>query len=198
MDGLAVFLIHFLLFLFRASKKKLEEVLQQWSECHAQQKISTNDTNETLESGEQTCFPALHFGKQKVSAVSFWVDNQTRKEQDKFIPLEEDAVPLYDRGFVLGLTSADDLNNPEGEKLLSVVNKRRITWDLKPPNNLDQTYDVRHKKKSLKVSMSLTSVSSTETSSTSSELHFTRSGWDVSLSLSPLFSVLSSRIGALC
>ncbi|KAK9105553.1 hypothetical protein Scep_022397 [Stephania cephalantha] len=100
--------------LTRASKKKLEEVLQQWSEWHAQQKTSTNDTNETLESGEQTCFPALHFGKQKVSTVSFWVDNQTRKEQDKFIPLDEDAVPLYDRGFVLGLTSADDLNNLEG------------------------------------------------------------------------------------
>lgn len=45
---------------------------------------------------------------------SFWVDNQTRKQQDEFISLDGDSVPLYDRGFALGLVSEDGQSKPEG------------------------------------------------------------------------------------
>jgi zinc finger CCHC domain-containing protein 8 len=46
---------------------------------------------------------------------SFWMDNQTGKQQNKeFIPLDGNSVPLYDRGYVLGLTSAEGSSNVEG------------------------------------------------------------------------------------
>lgn len=45
---------------------------------------------------------------------SFWLDNQTGKQQDKFIPLDSNSVPLYDRGYALGLTSAEGSSNVEG------------------------------------------------------------------------------------
>ncbi|CAI0547699.1 unnamed protein product [Linum tenue] len=72
--------------LTRASKKKLEELLQQWSEWH-----TTN---------------SLY--------LSFCIDDRTRDEQTNGVmPLDRNSVPLYDRGFVLGLTSADGTNNAE-------------------------------------------------------------------------------------
>ncbi|XP_062106345.1 uncharacterized protein LOC133817761 [Humulus lupulus] len=101
--------------LTRASKHKLEELLQQWSEWHAQHVSKTQDPVEVLESGEETFFPALHVGLEKTSSVSFWMDKQTRKEQNKeFVELDCNSVPLYDRGFALGLTSDDGTNNIEG------------------------------------------------------------------------------------
>uniref|UniRef100_A0A2N9E3M7 CCHC-type domain-containing protein n=1 Tax=Fagus sylvatica TaxID=28930 RepID=A0A2N9E3M7_FAGSY len=101
--------------LTRASKQKLEELLQQWSQWNAQHGSSTQDPNEVLESGEEMFFPALHVGLEKKSAVSFWMDNQTGKQQNKeFIPLDGNSVPLYDRGYVLGLTSAEGSSNVEG------------------------------------------------------------------------------------
>lgn len=43
------------------------------------------------------------------------MDNQTTKQQNgKFIPLDDNSVPLYDRGFALGLTSDDASSNVEG------------------------------------------------------------------------------------
>lgn len=99
--------------LTRASQRKLEELLQQWSQWHAKQ-FMTNDPNEALESGEQTFFPALHFGAEKASTVTYWIDNQTNSEQDDYIPLDGDTVPMYDRGFALGLTS-DDGSNMDGK-----------------------------------------------------------------------------------
>eukprot|EP00258_Populus_trichocarpa_P028884 XP_024444903.1 uncharacterized protein LOC18107409 [Populus trichocarpa] len=100
--------------LTRASKQKLEELLQQWSEWHAQQN-SSHDSNEMLQSGEDTYFPALRVGMEKSSAVSFWIENQARKQQDNdLILLHSNFVPLYDRGYVLGLTSADGPINVEG------------------------------------------------------------------------------------
>uniref|UniRef100_A0A5B6ZBF1 CCHC-type domain-containing protein n=1 Tax=Davidia involucrata TaxID=16924 RepID=A0A5B6ZBF1_DAVIN len=100
--------------LTRDSKHKLEELLQQWSEWHAQHCSSPHDSNEVLESGEGTYFPALHVGLDKPSAVSFWMDNQTRNQQSKeFISLDS-GVPLYDRGYSLGLTSTDGSSNLEG------------------------------------------------------------------------------------
>ncbi|PIA39526.1 hypothetical protein AQUCO_02600170v1 [Aquilegia coerulea] len=100
--------------LTRASKRKLEELLQHWSQWHSQQKFPTDDSKEPLESGEQTVFPALYFGLEKASSVSFWMDNQTTKEQNQFIPLDGDSVPMYDRGFALGLTTDDGSANMEG------------------------------------------------------------------------------------
>nr|ACU16221.1 unknown [Glycine max] len=55
--------------LTRASRQKLQELLQQWSEWHAKHVLSSNDASEVLESGEETFFPALHVGLEKTSAV---------------------------------------------------------------------------------------------------------------------------------
>ncbi|KAF5747445.1 hypothetical protein HS088_TW05G00166 [Tripterygium wilfordii] len=97
-----------------ASKQKLEELLQQWSEWHARH-CSSQVSNEVLESGEDTYFPALHFGLEKYSAVSFWIDNQTRKQQNNgIISLDSHSVPLYDRGYAFSLSSADGPGNKEG------------------------------------------------------------------------------------
>ncbi|KAB1211066.1 Zinc finger CCHC domain-containing protein 8 [Morella rubra] len=100
--------------LTRSSRQKLEELLQQWSLWHAQHGSSSQDPNEVLESGEEMFFPALHVGMEKKSAVSYWMDNQTSKQQNKeFIPLDGNSVPLYDRGFALGLTSVEGSSNVE-------------------------------------------------------------------------------------
>ncbi|XP_038697270.1 zinc finger CCHC domain-containing protein 8-like [Tripterygium wilfordii] len=97
-----------------ASKRKLEELLQQWSEWHAQH-CSSQVSNEVLESGEDTYFPALHFGLEKYSAVSFWIDNQTKKQESNgFISLDSHSVPLYDRGYAFSLSLADGPSNMEG------------------------------------------------------------------------------------
>ncbi|KAI6670500.1 hypothetical protein NL676_005385 [Syzygium grande] len=104
--------------LTRASKQKLEELLQQWSEWHTKHG-SSRDTGEALESGEETFFPALQVGVEKQSAVSFWIDHQTRNVQnDGVITLDSNTVPLYDRGFALGLTLADGSNNVDGLEII--------------------------------------------------------------------------------
>ncbi|XP_019428177.1 PREDICTED: zinc finger CCHC domain-containing protein 8 [Lupinus angustifolius] len=101
--------------LTRASRQKLEELLQQWSEWHEKHVSSSNDPSEVLESGEETFFPALKVGHEEASAVPFWMDNQTINDQNKdFIPLNHNSVPLYDRGYALGLTSADGPSNLDG------------------------------------------------------------------------------------
>ncbi|KAI3452128.1 hypothetical protein Pfo_008793 [Paulownia fortunei] len=104
----------------RESKQKLEELLQQWSRWHSQRCSSSNDSDLVLESGEETYFPALRVGLDKPSAVTFWVDNQTKVQSSKeFIPLDGTSVPLYDRGYSLALTSADASSSLDGgvEKL---------------------------------------------------------------------------------
>ncbi|KAK2663075.1 hypothetical protein Ddye_001649 [Dipteronia dyeriana] len=99
----------------RASRQKLEELLQQWSEWQAQHGSSLNDPNEVIESGEETYFPAIRVGSEKGSSVSFWIDNQTRNQPNKgSIHLDSNTVPLYDRGYSLGLTSGDGSSNLEG------------------------------------------------------------------------------------
>ncbi|KAA8547831.1 hypothetical protein F0562_004260 [Nyssa sinensis] len=110
--------------LTRNSKHKLEELLQQWSEWHAQHCSSSHVSNEVLESGEETYFPAVHVGLDKASAVSFWMDNRKRNQQSKeFIPLDSSSVPLYDRGYSLALTSTDGSSNLEGS--LEIVDASR-------------------------------------------------------------------------
>ncbi|KAL3813539.1 hypothetical protein ACJIZ3_014807 [Penstemon smallii] len=106
--------------LTRESKRKLEELLQQWSRWHAQSCSSANDSNVVLESGEETFFPALNVGLDKSSAVTFWVDNQTMIQSGKeVIPLDGTSVPLYDRGYALALTSGEGTSSLDGgvEKL---------------------------------------------------------------------------------
>ncbi|XP_022642725.1 uncharacterized protein LOC106775991 isoform X3 [Vigna radiata var. radiata] len=97
------------------SRQKLQELLRQWSEWHAKHAMSSNDESEVLESGEETFFPALHVGLEKTSAVSFWMENQTRNDKNTdFMPLADHSVPLYDRGYTLGLTSTDGSSNVDG------------------------------------------------------------------------------------
>jgi hypothetical protein len=50
-----------------------------------------------------------------VHVQSFWMDNQTGKAQNKeAIALDGNSVPLYDRGYALGLTLAGGSSNQEG------------------------------------------------------------------------------------
>lgn len=50
------------------------------------------------------------------------MDNQTRNDKNKdFIPLDDNSVPLYDRGYALGLTSADVSSNLDGYTLLLLI-----------------------------------------------------------------------------
>ncbi|CAN0916298.1 Zinc finger CCHC domain-containing protein 8 [Linum grandiflorum] len=99
--------------LARASKRKLEELLQQWSEWHTTNSMYL-DPDESLESGEETYFPAIRTGMAKSCKVSFCIDDRTRDEQNNGpMPLDSNSVPLYDRGFLLGLTSADGPLNAE-------------------------------------------------------------------------------------
>ncbi|XP_024010806.1 zinc finger CCHC domain-containing protein 8 isoform X2 [Eutrema salsugineum] len=101
--------------LTRASKQKLESLLQQWSEWEAEQNSLSQDQEQVVESGDKTYFPALRVGLQKTSSVSFWFDYQTgRNSLKEFIPVESSTTPLYNRGFPIGLDSANGLSNSEG------------------------------------------------------------------------------------
>ncbi|KAM7267828.1 hypothetical protein ACFE04_009994 [Oxalis oulophora] len=101
--------------LTRESKRKLEELLQQWSEWDSQHDAMTQSTNEGVECGEETYYPAIQVGLKKSSAVSFWIDNQTTNEQSKeLVTFDGTSVPAYDRGFAWGLTSVDYTSNLEG------------------------------------------------------------------------------------
>lgn len=101
--------------LSRQSKQKLEELLREWSEWHVQNSSGTLDHNGRSETGEGTYFPALDIGTEKTSVVSFWMESEIRKPEDKdFMPVEEASVPLYDRGFALGSISVDGSSNLEG------------------------------------------------------------------------------------
>ncbi|KAG7604212.1 putative transcription factor interactor and regulator CCHC(Zn) family [Arabidopsis thaliana] len=101
--------------LTRASKQKLESLLQKWSEWEAENTSLAQDQEQLFESGEETCFPAIRVGLQKTSSVSFWIDNQTgHKPLEDFVLVESSTTPLYDRKFAIGLNSADGSRNVEG------------------------------------------------------------------------------------
>ncbi|KAL0731154.1 hypothetical protein Bca4012_027248 [Brassica carinata] len=101
--------------LTRASKQKLESLLQQWSEWEAEQWQSDQDQEPVLESGEETYFRALRVGLQKSSSVSFWFDCKTGQDSLKeFVPAESSTTPLYNRKFTIGLDSAVGSSNVEG------------------------------------------------------------------------------------
>ncbi|KAL2904961.1 Zinc finger CCHC domain-containing protein 8 [Bienertia sinuspersici] len=92
------------------SKRKLEELLHQWSEWHTQHIMSSKDPAECLESGEETYFPALHVGSESSSAVSFSMDVHVRKRhRTESLPLNNDCLSLYDRGYAVGLLSDEGI-----------------------------------------------------------------------------------------
>ncbi|CAD6342301.1 unnamed protein product [Miscanthus lutarioriparius] len=95
--------------LTRKAKESMQ-LMQQWSEWQTRRQHHLKEAVEgTLESGEETYYPALHVGSEKSCAVSFWVDNQA-KESDT---VDDDTVPLYDREFTLGSTPLGDSSNTE-------------------------------------------------------------------------------------
>ncbi|CAA7014918.1 unnamed protein product [Microthlaspi erraticum] len=105
--------------LTRASKQKMESLLQQWAEWEAEQNALSQDQDQDqeqgLESGDKTYFPALRVGLQKTSSVSFWFDYRTgRNSLKEFVPVESITTPLYNRGFSFGLDSANGSSNSEG------------------------------------------------------------------------------------
>ncbi|KAL4581892.1 hypothetical protein LXL04_006426 [Taraxacum kok-saghyz] len=104
--------------LTRESKRKLEELLQKWSEWHNRHHSSSQDLKAEVESGEATYFPSLNVGLDKPSTLSFWMDGETSNLQNKeAIPLDNNSVPLYDRGYTHGLSSTNTPSNTDGEIL---------------------------------------------------------------------------------
>ncbi|KAI4375236.1 hypothetical protein MLD38_013131 [Melastoma candidum] len=101
-------------FLNSSSRQKLEELLKQWSEWHTQCGSSLA-TGEEVHSGEETFFPALQINVGKPFALSFWLDQQTaRVENEEVVSFDAKTVPLYDRGYSLGLNTENHSSNLEG------------------------------------------------------------------------------------
>lgn len=98
--------------LTRESKRRLMELMQQWSEWQARKQHSlTESVEEMLECGEETYYPALHVGSERY-AVSFCVDYQAREN----VAVDDGAVPLYNREFTLGSTPLGDSSNTESKQ----------------------------------------------------------------------------------
>ncbi|CAM0946940.1 unnamed protein product [Alopecurus aequalis] len=98
--------------LTRESKRRLMELMQQWSEWQARKQQSLTDSvEEILECGEETYYPALHVGSERYS-VSFCVDYQARGN----LAADDGAVPLYNREFTLGSTPLGDSSNTESKQ----------------------------------------------------------------------------------
>ncbi|WOK94181.1 zinc finger CCHC domain-containing protein 8 [Canna indica] len=105
--------------LTRESKRKLMELMQQWSQWQAKHQLSSSEFEDVfVENGEETYFPALHVGSRRSDVVSFWVDNQARQEVDKDKTQYDAEVPLYDREYMLGSTSVGGSNGPDGIETL--------------------------------------------------------------------------------
>ncbi|RAL40791.1 unnamed protein product [Cuscuta campestris] len=99
----------------RESKQKLEELLQKWSQWHAEHCSSIQDPAKSIESGKETYFPALLVGLEKPCAVPFWMDDQPKnKVSEEYTALDTSSVPLYDRTYTFALTSSDSPNKLEG------------------------------------------------------------------------------------
>ncbi|XP_071714308.1 uncharacterized protein [Rutidosis leptorrhynchoides] len=100
--------------LSRKSKNKLEELLHQWCEWHAQECSPSEGQEEDFVSGEEIYFPVLIVGKDNPCSISVYMDNQVNKRQrtdDALI--NKHAVPIYDRGTEFALLSGDELANKE-------------------------------------------------------------------------------------
>ncbi|KAH9321218.1 hypothetical protein KI387_015857 [Taxus chinensis] len=110
-------------YLPRESKKKLEELLQTWSEWHSQYVANAKKSvEESVECGDEIYFPALHVGGDNASMMTYWMDKptkQTTKEGTKDQPSQEkeEGVPYYDRACAAPLTNQNGLTNSECEEL---------------------------------------------------------------------------------
>ncbi|KAI3730550.1 hypothetical protein L1987_61721 [Smallanthus sonchifolius] len=100
-------------FLSRKSKKKLEELLHQWSEWHAQECVLSEGSDEDLECGEETYFPALNVSTDKSCTISFYMDNQKKRQRTDDAHFNKGSVPIYDRDYECALVSEDELANKE-------------------------------------------------------------------------------------
>lgn len=106
-------------YLSSESKKKLSELLQNWSEWHAQHAAKIKEsTEETLESGDEIYFPALHVGEGNTSMMTYWMDKpakQILKDQTTDYSLQgnETSIPYYDRACAAPLTIQDGSMNLE-------------------------------------------------------------------------------------
>ncbi|XP_023762069.1 uncharacterized protein LOC111910465 [Lactuca sativa] len=99
--------------LSRKSKKKLEQLLHQWSEWHTQECSLSEGSNEDLESGEETYLPALNVSSEKSCIISVYMDTQVNKKQKtENTDVNKDSIPVYDRNFPL-LMSNDDVATKE-------------------------------------------------------------------------------------
>lgn len=109
--------------LSRKSKKKLEELLHQWSEWHAQECSLSEDSDEDLESGEETYLPALNVTSDKSCTIFVYMDNQVNKKQRtedaEFTKL---SAPVYDRNYGLLMTNDEVANK---ESVLDIMNASR-------------------------------------------------------------------------
>lgn len=101
------------------SKKKLSELLQNWSEWHAQNAAKVKEsTEEPLESGDDIYFPALHVGEGNTSMMTYWMDKPAKhilKDQTKDYSLQgkEASIPYYDRACAAPLTIQDGSTKSE-------------------------------------------------------------------------------------
>ncbi|XP_074274679.1 uncharacterized protein LOC141598800 [Silene latifolia] len=97
------------------SKRKLEELLSNWSDWHAKNCASSQDPADSFESGEESYFPALHVGSDNLSTVSFSMDVHVSKKQRKeSVLLNHGCSPLYDRGFAVGLAIDAEASEEKG------------------------------------------------------------------------------------
>ncbi|KAL1807038.1 hypothetical protein ACET3Z_030106 [Daucus carota] len=109
--------------LSRESKKKLEELLSEWSKWHAAHCVSSKDSYDALESGGETYYPALQCGTENTS-VSFLMETQAMKKQKiDCLSLKCDSVPLYDREYDFALKLTNGSN--EEDRVLSPLNASR-------------------------------------------------------------------------
>ncbi|KAL8258133.1 hypothetical protein R6Q59_030174 [Mikania micrantha] len=110
--------------LSRKSKKKLEELLHQWSEWHAQECSLSEGTDEDLECGEETYFPALNVSTDKSCTISFYMDNQKKKKQRvDDVHFNKGSAPIYNRNYECSLGLEDELGNKES--ILDFINAPR-------------------------------------------------------------------------
>lgn len=101
------------------SKRKLQELLNIWSEWHTQNSSSVqNLTEEASEFGEETYYPALHVAAEG-STVSFCLDNQIWKKQcTESLSVKNECVPVYDRDYAVGLNPSEESADPN--KILDI------------------------------------------------------------------------------
>ncbi|GLJ12046.1 hypothetical protein SUGI_0182780 [Cryptomeria japonica] len=105
-------------YLPRESKKKLAELLQNWSEWHSQYFANAkNSIEESLECGDEIYFPALQVGGGNTS-MTYWMDKPTKQNlkegtKDQLSQEKEEGVPYYDRACTLPLTIQNGIMDPE-------------------------------------------------------------------------------------